>query len=113
VAIKMKQQLQRLSAELAALSGQATGRPIMVHETGPDESVLIGTEQQILRLAQALIDSVVEAKPARSGLPGGVMLLESNAVSGKLDPCGTVALDWVLITSSQEDTAMVVQTAYS
>lgn len=109
----MKQQLLNISAQLSDLSGQAVGRPIVTYQTGPDESVLIGTEQQILKLAQALIDSVINAKPARPEIYGGHMLFESDVVYGKLDPCGTTALDWVLVTASPEETKKVIQAVYS
>ena len=96
----MNQELEKIIEQLDNLIGSTQGRPIIEYQTGPDESVVVGSEKEILALEKSLIESVVSSEDEEFG---GVQLKSSNNVAGVLDPIGGVALDWVLITKTEDD----------
>jgi len=90
----MNEKLEKILIQLESLYPPISGKPRVEYQTSPDESVVIGTEAEIVSLATSLIRSIIESKEEEFT---GVKLKSSNCIAGALDPMGVVALDWVLI----------------
>ena len=102
----MTDELRRVSVSLGALIGDGVDQPAIHCEFGLNEALLIGQKDGILRLAKAIIDSVVESTDE---VRAEVNVKMSNIIGGKLDPLGEVAFDWVVITQNEDDKEKMVR----
>ncbi|MGL6260080.1 hypothetical protein [Vibrio sp. WXL210] len=74
---------------------------VITAQTGWDEAFLIGTEEDLLSFAQAIISSVESAqKDDFFGEP----VKTSNLVYSKLASYSEVQFDWLVVTDSNEQT---------
>jgi hypothetical protein len=85
------------------------GRAVATYETGANESLLIGTEAQLLSFAKSIIESVIESKSENFW---GEEVLVSDRVYGALDPRGAIAFDWIAITENDEQKDTIFSTIY-
>lgn len=100
----VKQLAQALRAQI-----KTTDRPAIHYQTGPDESVLIGSRDSVLRFALALIESVETLEESDMD---GVRVEESSAIQGSLDPLGEFGLDWVIIPPDDESREAIIDRYY-
>lgn len=87
-----------------------SGRPLVTHQTGENESFLIGTREQLLSLAESIVQAVNSAKPSEFF---GHRVLTSNILYGKLDSKGELGIDEVVIVESDEQKDAVFYTVYN
>ncbi|ELA3113568.1 hypothetical protein ACRTC9_21675 [Vibrio vulnificus] len=74
---------------------------VITSQTGWNEAFLIGTEEELLSLANTIIDSVKSAKKDEFF---GESVKTSNQVFSKLAPYSEVQFDWLVVTNSNEQT---------
>ena len=104
----MSSKLQTIAEQILALTENSMDRPTIVYQTGPDESVLIGTESAILSFAASLLKSVADA---RSEEFLGVEVRSSDKINEALNNLGSCALDWVIVTKSDADTQELIHSS--
>jgi predicted exporter len=59
---QLTSELQMINQRLAAFIGTSDERAIITYQTAPDESVIIGSEKAIAKLAMQLLSGIIEAK---------------------------------------------------
>lgn len=74
---------------------------VITAQTGWNEAFLVGTKEELLALAQNIIDSVNDAKDDEFF---GEEVKTSNLLAGKLAPHSEVQFDWIAITKDSEQT---------
>ncbi len=76
----------------------------IIYQTGPDESFLVGTEQQLRALAHGILDQIEAARGSRE--VWGVSVKESG---GRLTELwGDACVDGMFVTKSERDTKKLV-----
>jgi hypothetical protein len=74
---------------------------VITAQTGWDEAFLIGTEAELLALAQNIINSVNVAKADEFF---GEQVRTSNLIYGELASHSELAFDWLVVTKDSEQT---------
>ena len=74
---------------------------VITAQTGWNEAFLVGTEEELLGFAQAIIDSV---KAAKEDEFFGEKVKTSNLLYGKLASHSEVQFDWLAVTKDSEQT---------
>ncbi len=78
---------------------QSSDKPLITHQTGLDESYLIGTKEQLLAFADAIISAVNRATPDDFfGQPARV----THFTKGILDSKADIGLDEVVVVDTNE-----------
>ena len=74
-------------------------KPLITYQTGPNESYLIGTKDQLLNFANSIIDSVNSAKTDKFL---GVDVLVNNIISTELDSKAEIQIDEVIVVENDK-----------
>ncbi len=74
---------------------------VITAQTGWNEAFLVGTEEELLKFAQNIIDSVKSAKDEEFF---GEKVKTSDLLAGKLASHSEVQFDWLAITKDSEQT---------
>ena len=78
---------------------ESCDKPLITYQTGPDESYLIGTKEQLIAFANAIISAVDGARPGQFfGQPARV----THFTEGILDRKAEISLDEVVVVDSNE-----------
>jgi hypothetical protein len=87
-----------------------TGKPLVTCQTGSNESFLIGTREQLLSLAESILQAIHSAAPNNFF---GHSVLTSNTLSGKLDSKGDLGIDEVVVVETDEQKDAVFYSVYN
>ena len=85
-------------------------KPLITYQTGENESFLIGTEEQLLSFAQAIVEAVKSAKPDDFF---GEKVLVSGMLRDKLDSKAEIRFDEVVVVESNEQKKAVFYKIYN
>ncbi|WP_409306637.1 hypothetical protein [Pectobacterium sp. B1J-3] len=80
--------------------------PIIACQTGFDEAFLIGTREELLDFANAIIEAVDKVQP---DICFGVTVKTSNLLAEKLDVKSEVRLDYLVVTETPEEKEVIFQ----
>jgi len=74
--------------------------PIATYQTGPEETFLVGTKEQIKVLAKTLLDAVEDTSEEEFfGVVAGVNVLKSSILDAK----GDFSFDHIVVVKDSED----------
>ena len=74
-------------------------KPVITYESHESESFLIGTEEQLLKFAEKIIEATKNAK-AKDFF--GEKVKASNDIEGSLDSKAEICLDWLVVTKDND-----------
>mgnify|MGYP001050261382 FL=1 len=84
--------------------------PLITYQTGENETYLIGTEEQLLSFAQAIIDSVNSAKGEEIW---GESVKVSKLIHGSLDSKAEIQIDEVVVVANDEQKDRIFYEIYN
>ena len=81
-------------------------RPVIMYETGPDESALIGTHEQLARFARTILDQLAQLGDESNHHGVDVRFLQVDP--GLNDPLGDIAIDGIVVVANESDRRKLV-----
>ena len=84
--------------------------PILAYQTGPDESYLIGTKEELLSFAQKIVSAVEESKP---GIFFGHAASVKYISKDILDSKGEVDIDAIVLVANSQAKDEIFNSIYN